>query len=179
MRIAIATPLYPPDTAPAALYAKELAERLSNSHTVSLVVYGHLPEPIEGVHIVSIKKRLPLPLRLLAYTSSLLTETRRTDVLYVINGASVELPLLLVSRLSRTPFIFIAADADAFARADNSRALRFLQRKAMRRSSAFIETLPMPRPEILPLEARPVEALATYERSWQEHLALLTTTYGK
>jgi len=163
MRIAIATPLYPPDTAPAALYAKELAERLSRTDEVSVVVYGYLPEPIEGIRIVSVTKRLPLPVRLTAYTISLFKEVRLADVVYVINGASVELPLMIVSFLTRTPFLFIAADTDAFARAERSKVLRFLQTRAVQKSRAHISSLPLPRPEILPLDAPPTEALALYE----------------
>lgn len=179
MRIAIATPLYPPDTAPAALYAKELAERLSRTQSVCVVAYGYLPEPIEGVRIVSVTKRLPLPIRLAAYTISLFKEVRRADVVYVINGASVELPLMIVSLVARTPSLFIAADTSAFVRSERSKVLSFLQTRAVQKSRAHITSLPLPRPEILPLEALPTGALAAYEESWSEHLSLLTNSHGK
>jgi len=179
MRIAIATPLYPPDTAPAAHYAKELAERLSHTHSVCVVAYSYLPEPIEGVRIVSVTKRLPLLLRLITYTASLFKAAQGSDVVYVINGASVELPLIVVSYITRTPFVYISADTTAALRAGQSKALHFLQTKSVQRSRMHVTSLPLARPEILPLEAPPTDALAAYESSWEAHLALVTHTYGK
>ncbi len=109
MKILILSPLFPPDTGAPASYVKELAARLQNSHEVSLLVYGYLPEVVEGVNIVSIDKRTFLPVRLFSYTKSMWRHAS-PDSMLVNNAPSIELPLLLISLFRNIPFVLIESD---------------------------------------------------------------------
>jgi hypothetical protein len=71
MRILLASPLYPPDIAEPAPYVKELALRLSASHSVTVLTYGKHPETIERVRMHSVDKSTPRLVRLKAYTRAL------------------------------------------------------------------------------------------------------------
>ena len=82
MRILIATPLFPPDTAPAAVYAKELAARLSGLHEVSVVAYSYIPEQVPGAQIHAVSKRQPVPIRITAFMAALFQKARHADILF-------------------------------------------------------------------------------------------------
>lgn len=171
MKLVVATPLYPPDVGGAACYAKELVTRLATHHQVTLVTYGHIPENVEGVRVVAVDRARPLPLRLLAYTLTLLTATRGADALYVENGPSVELPALVASYLMRIPSIFHHGDEGAAKASAASGGLRGHLFRAMRkRAVATIDRNPLTRPEILPFSPYPEEAFKVYEGSWSHHL---------
>ena len=175
MRIAIATPLFPPDTAPAASYAKEVASRLKAENEVSVVLYGRLPEAVPGVSLHAVDKQQPLFLRIPSFAAALYFEARSADVIYALNGASVELPLLLVSLVSRTPIVYgISDEAAAAARGPVANALKHAAQKV---SACTITAMPLQRPEIHPLEDTPHEAFEEYEKSWQTHLAALTNAF--
>ena len=178
MRIILATPLYPPDVAQPAPYVKELATRLREVHTVTVVAYGHLPEKIDGVHIVVVSKNRPLPLRLLAYTAALWRAALGADVIYAQNGASVELPAGLVALMSRRPLILCFGDVPAHARAAKSYYLTTVERFALNRSRAAVRNIPLARPEILPFEPMPEAQLQAYERSWNSHLKSLESLFA-
>lgn len=165
MRIVIATPLYPPEIADAAAYTKELARRLVVAHTVTVVAYTHLPEHVPGVTVITVDKRRSRLSRLLAFRAALARALKDADALIAVNGASVELPLLFTKRPHT---IFWVADKAAHARAG------VLERLASGRAHTVVHDLPLPRPEILPLEPEPREALAAYEQSWESHLKSLT-----
>lgn len=177
MKIVLATPLFPPEIAEPAPYVKELAKRLGALHEVTVVAYAWLPEEVHGAHVIGINKRRPLPLRLLAFARTLLRSVRQADVVYAMNGASVELPALLVSYVCRTPFVFALADRAAHERAAQGGALGLLERKAFARAKRLMRDLPPPRPEILPLEPRPTEALAAYDAAWVAHERTLLDTF--
>lgn len=171
MRIVIATPLYPPDIAPQASYVKELAQRLGTKHQVTIVAYGSYPEAVSGVRIVSVSKRQPRPLRLLAFLWTLYRETRNAEVLYAENGPSVELPVGLLARLIRVKLVVHLGDQPAHTRA--ARLEQFMTSRA----SSIVSDSPLPRPEVLPFTPYPAEALRTYESSWQTHLIMLTSIF--
>lgn len=173
MKIVLATPLYPPDIAPPAPYAKELAKRLADRHEVVVVAYGRLPERVEGVRIAAVDKRRPLPLRLVQYFFALRSAAKNADVLYIQNGPSVELPAGLLAYLTGIPLVMHIADLSAHRHAESSFWLSRIERFALRRAQATLTDSPLPRPEILPFEPRPTEALAAYEASWVAHLQKL------
>lgn len=177
MKIVVATPLYPPDIAAPAPYVKELAGRLGGRHAITVVAYTRLPEQVPGVRIISVSKEQPLVLRLLDYTIALARAMRGTDIVYAMNGASVELPIILVSLGMRKPLIIGTADTAAHVRAQKSLVLRLLEQLASWRARTVLTALPKPRPEIMPLEPYPTEAFAAYERSWVEHLAELENAF--
>ena len=172
MRIVLVTPLYPPDTASTALYVKELARRLSSAHEVTIVAYAHIPEPVKNVEIVAVPKRQPLTSRLSAFIKVLRQASQNSDVVYAINGASVELPLLFVD----TPFVFALNDTKAHARAERSFLLGTLERAVSARAQSIVRDFPIERPEILPLEEAPSEE--EYEKTWNTHLTLLNETFA-
>ena len=173
MKIVLATPLYPPDIAPPAPYVKELAKRLAGSHQVTIVTYGTLPEQVAGVHITAIPKSQMLPVRLTKYTWELLQEARRADAVYAQNGASVELPLLLISFFTATPIVLCFGDVAAHERIKSHPILRFIEHVTQARAKQVVSTLPPPRPVILPLEPRPEQELLAYEMSWRNHIEKL------
>lgn len=178
MRIAIATPLYPPEIAAPAPYIKELAKRLAGRHEVTIVAYGRLPEQVPGVHIMTVDKRQPLLSRLIAYTRALRQVARRADIIYAVNGASVELPVVLATLSSPRSFVLGIADPVAREHAKQSWALHAIDRIAAQHSRAVIEHMPLPRPEINPLTGVPKEAFDAYEDSWQAHLEELETQFA-
>lgn len=175
MQVTIATPLFPPDIGSAATYAKELARRLAEHHEVTVVAYGRLPEPVEGVCVIGVDKRLPLPLRLLRFATALFRATRTADVVYVLNGASAELPATFVLRLRGVPYLACVADHGAHQHAARSWARRAIERTWLQHAKDCVTELPATRPEILPFVPYPQAALAEYERTWTAHLAELTT----
>jgi len=194
MRILIATPLYPPDIAPLAVYVKELATRLSAEFDITILAYAHTPEKIDDVRIVAVKKNTVLPFRLFAFTRALWKEARNADLVFIQNGASVELPGIIVSLLVRTPFIVHFGDTTAIASAQKRRRFKTTAELIQRRSthcifgmesamvSAFpqkttVVPLPHTRPEILPFAAYPTEAVKAYESSWTQYITTLCTLF--
>ena len=177
MRIVLATPLYPPDVDAVALYVKELAGRLAALHSVTVVCFTRLPEEVAGVRIIAVDKRQTLPFRLFSYARALARAAKSADVIYAINGASVELPLLLVSLLRHVPIIFCIADVSAHQHAERSLFFKMLERAVRVRSRSVVTDLPLARPEILPLEQEPKAAFAEYEDSWGTHMSRLSSLF--
>jgi hypothetical protein len=173
MKIAIATHLYPPDIAQPAPYVKELAQRLSREHGVTIVSMGHLPEIVEGAKHVPVSKSDTLPFRLMNATKAVLGAARNNDVLIVENGASIALPSLLASLLHRTPILFHEGDTHAAYLARQSSLLRIIDTLMKRRALHVIRHIPLRKPEVLPFDTVAQEDAATYEQSWTDHIDLL------
>lgn len=170
MRIVITTPLYPPEVAYIASYAKELARRLSKNHNVTVLAYAHIPEKIDSVQLITVNKRQPRLTRLWSFWRAFVRVTKDSDAVIVLNGASVELPLLLSIQLP--PTLFIIADK---ATHEHS---RFIERFARARAHVTIENTPTQKPEILPLEPSPADALAEWENQWHEHIQTLEKIFA-
>lgn len=179
MKIVIATPLYPPDVAEPAPYVKNLAGRLEDGHDVTIVLYGRLPETVPGVSFVSVNKQDLLPIRLARYLVALYRATRKADVLYVMNGPSVELIAGILTIFTRTPMFVHLGDDDANKWIERKPLLRFIKQFVIKRASARIDTLPPQQPEILPFGEYPVAAFATYEQTWNAHIEELETLFQK
>lgn len=175
MRILIATPLYPPDIAPSAPYVKELASRLSNHHDVTVLAYGHIPEHIQKVRIITVSKRAPLLTRILHFTKALLQNAYRADILIIENGPSVEFSFLLTGLFIRRRKIFSMSDVVAESRARCSFLHDIPHRLAQRLAHVVIvaTALPLPRPEIHPFKPYPQEDFDAYEASWKKHIMLI------
>lgn len=165
MKIVLASALFPPDIAAPAPYVKELARRLAQKHEVTAVIYGSFPEQVEGARILAVSKRRPLPLRLISFTLALWRAARRADILYIENGASVELPAILVKWFVRTPLVVHFGDPAA--------KKYFYQKLLLRRAAGTVIESPPERPEILPFAPRPEAALVAYEQSWGGHIRML------
>jgi len=178
MRIVLATPLYPPEIAEPAPYIKELAKHLARLHDVTIVAYARLPEKVPGVSIISVDKRQPLLLRLFSYFFALLRAARGANIIYVMNGASVELPAALVALFTGRPLVFHVGDTVAHERAKQSRMLQFIERFAFSCAKCVLNDSPDARPEIIPLEPFPAEKMTAYEQSWDAHLRVLDETFN-
>lgn len=197
MKVLIVTPLYPPDIAGPAPYVKELAKRLSPSHEVTILAYGHLPEEVAGVRIVTIEKRDPGHIRLIRFTRALLRLMKQADVILLENGPSVELPLFWARILHSSKVILHLYDENALAHAVRSLWHRFLLNLAVLSADrviahstespattrlislkqGFVRDIPrpLPRPEILPFAPRVESDWNEYEASWVLHQEALHT----
>ena len=178
MKIVIATPLFPPDTGALAAYVKELARRLAQTHAVTIILYGRLPEQVEGVRFVCMDKRRPLPVRIVHFFFALRRAVRDADILFAENGSSTELPAALVVLVSGTPLVLHMGDPAAREYAHRRFTRRVIERFAMRCAREVIFENPMPKPEILPFEPKPEKELGTYERSWNAHMEKLENVFN-
>jgi hypothetical protein len=177
MRILIATALYPPDTAEPAPYAKELAGRLADQHSVSVLLYGRLPEHVQNVTCTCVDKRLSRIARIAAFTTSLFRLSNDVDIVHVENGPSVEVPVLIWSLCTQRPYVLHVGDSAAHTRAQSRTVLRYLEKLTQRRALRVVHTAPIPKPEILPFAPRPEAELEHYEEWWLQHLAELEDLY--
>ena len=199
MRILLVTPLYPPDIAGPALYVKELAARLDGAHTVTILAYSHIPEMVSGVAIVTVEKRFPTLIRMSIFAWKLRTLLKETDVVYVQNGPSVEVPFAFISLFSHVPSILRLGDMIALTHAAQNTLFRMILMTAMRRIHLLIipENIPPEveaitltpslsqkcvhiqnpnvRPEIHPFHEYPQSAFLAYEASWGKHIDSLIT----
>lgn len=178
MKIVIASPFYPPDTEDTAVYTKKLSERLVLLHDVTVVAYSRLPEETNGVKIFFVNKRWPLFFRLIAFTIVLFRVVRKADILYVENGASVELPVGVVAMLTRCPFFIHIGDTRAKTRVLENFFLKKIRRFVKNRSVCEITDIPFHCPEILPFGLPPTEEQAKYEDSWEDHIKKLTEIFN-
>lgn len=175
MQILILAPLFPPDVGGAAEYVKELAQRLS-SHTVTVLIYGHLPESIANVHIVTVDKRASLPIRLLRYTVALYNHSKNTDLVIINNGPSTELPVLLIAIFRPLQLCLCESDSVA-AKASLIGGYGILHRSIIQRAKIIL-SFPTDelyrRQEILPFGSSNEESEEEREAWWQMHLEKIT-----
>lgn len=200
MKILIVTPLYPPDIKEPAPYVKELADRLSLTHAVTVLAFNHIPERVTGVEIVSVEKSDVLPIRLFRFLRALARTSRDVDIVYVQNGPSVELPVLLFSFFNPKPLYVRLGDEVALEHSEATPLLRALLHALVRRATGIVVhpessmvsaffmkhvpqarihamKRPLMRPEILPFVPHPDEAFGAYEASWTEHTEKLNTLF--
>lgn len=117
MRVLIVTPLYPPDLGDLASYVRTFATELHKTDDVAIATYGELPEAISGIPISATSKRLPTLVRLSLFTVRLWKQSKKMDVLYVADGASIGLPAVLVSFFRRIPLIRFVIQDETWERA--------------------------------------------------------------
>ncbi len=117
MKIVLATPLYPPEIGGPATYIKELAYKLKDEHTLTIIAYASTSERIEGTTLITVSKRRRLPIRLAKFTWVLLKAARSADVIYVQNAVAAGLPAAIVGMLTRTPVILKFVGDEAWERA--------------------------------------------------------------
>lgn len=170
MKIVVATPLYPPDIADPAPYAKELTKRLSREHEVVVVTYGRIPEEVPGVTIRATDKRLPMPLRVAGFTLSLFRALRGADIVCIQSGASAELPALLALPFFRVRIYF----RQSVEPETRSPARAWLRRTVSSWATRVESGTELTRPEILPFAPRPDAALHAWESAWEKHIGTIT-----
>ncbi len=176
MKILILSPLFPPDVGAPAPYVKALMCCLKG-HTVTGLIYGYLPESVEGVSITAIDKRTWVVRRLIAYTKALVQARRDVDLIILNNAPSVELPMLLVSLCSQNTIVL--CESDPLAIKSSSKGFYKLLHALLVRRSKKIITLPnetiYTAPEQLPFNT--VDTLVTdiQNKWWHDHINELTT----
>ena len=176
MRILILSSLFPPDPGDTAHYVKELVKRL-NEHSVTLLHYGNLPETVPNVKVVSISKRLPVFVRLFSYTKSLLIHSAQADVIIVNNAPGTELPALLISFLTKKPFVICVSDLQIFLR--KSIWYQSVHRSFARRAKKLV-TLPAESSawktaEWLPYQTSIPDSDVPQDTWWKKHITQLLT----
>lgn len=173
MNILILSPLFPPDIGDPAPYVKNLSKRLSENHTVSILLYGYLPEGVPAkVHCVD--KRKPQVLRLFSYTKKLFALAKRTDLIIINNGPSTELPVFLFSLLYSKPLIY--CESDHLASKNSASLKKLLSNQIKKRSKKHIilpETGEYITPEILPFTEK--SQTSEYKTWWAKHCLEITT----
>lgn len=187
MKIAIVSALFPPDIAVPAAYVKELATRLTQEHTITVLLYNHLPEHIDEVQYVVIEKSKATIIRIVKFTRALWKIAQGNDVVLVQNGAATELPLILVSLFIHKKLILVVSDPKAIAVHNSNWLLRSIYTLASlcaykiiisgctEKTSSKMYQVPFPKekPEILPFGPYPTDATAEYMALWEKHYRIL------
>lgn len=93
IKLLVATGLYPPDIGGPATYSRMIEEKLPAHNIVVSIV------PFRQV------RYLPKILRHIAYAWILLKQTKNVDCIYALDPVSVGLPALVVSLITRKPFM--------------------------------------------------------------------------
>lgn len=172
MKIVIATPLYPPEIGKTAAYTKELAKRLSENNEVTIITYGNLPEEIDGVTIIPVNKNLPLLQRLTLFTYQLIKHRKQADIIYAENGSSVELPVGIVTLLTKKSLILHIGDIAAVKHA-------LIRNFVERLSKEVVTDITQEKPEILPFDEVTEEENKKYKESWKNHISILQKLFKK
>lgn len=103
MRILIATGIYPPDAGgPASLTESLLRHWTALGHAVHVVSYGDTPDQS---NITRISRRMPLPLRYVAFAYRVWRQAKHADVLLVQGAVSEGLPATIAASLRRIPTV--------------------------------------------------------------------------
>jgi glycosyltransferase involved in cell wall biosynthesis len=117
MKIVVATPIYPPEIGGPATYTKELCDRLHGEHELIVVTYTDNREVFPGTKLLAVSKRRPLPVRLVKYFWAIWHAAKGADVIYVQNAMAAGLPVALVAKLRRKPFVLKFVGDEAWERA--------------------------------------------------------------
>jgi glycosyltransferase involved in cell wall biosynthesis len=121
MKIVLATPVYPPEIGGPATYTKEIAARLRDDHALSIIAFADDADVIPGIPLVTVSKRMALPLRLALFTVKLIALARKADVIYVQNAVAAGLPAMIASMITRTPYVVKFVGDEAWERARQAR----------------------------------------------------------
>lgn len=176
MKILILSSLFPPDVGAPAPYAKELMSRLKG-HTVTGLIYGYLPESVQGVHITAVDKRTWIVRRLFLFTTALMQARKETDLIILNNAPSVELPMLLVSFFTKNTIVL--CESDPLARQASKKGLYKLLHTLLVRRCKKVVVSPKEAhyttPEQLPFVEIDPKLMHTLNDWWNTHLQELTT----
>jgi hypothetical protein len=176
MRITILTPLFPPDTGAPAPYTKLLAKKLT-AHTVTLIIYGRLPESVPAVKMITLAKHRTKVSLLGKSLQALFTASKESDLILINNGPSSELPALLFSYLSQTPIKLCLSDPLA-AQASQRGWYKLIHSLLLKRVHSVIQLpaaeqyLPA---EILPFTKPDKAAASRQQHWWAQHLQEIIT----
>ncbi len=172
MRLTVVTPLFPPDVHDVASYHKDLITRLGTEHTVTVALFGHLPEQVHNVLFITIDKRAGTLTRLWQMFRALLSVRKTTDWFIVTNGPSTELAALALSFFTTKPILLLSSDTITHTGlyASIHSWLRYRAQGTVTLTGAFGQLL---RPEIHPLIPQPAQTEIRYEAAWTNHIATI------
>lgn len=171
MKIIITAPLFPPEITIGSIYIKKLAQTLKEvDFKIQVLTYSIFPEKINGVKITKVNKQLPLPIRLIVFTFKLWKLARKNDVIFSQNGASVEFPIFLMSKLIKKPYIIYISDKKAFNYTKDKILLNYIQRKTFKKAFQIIKDIPDPKPEVTPFDNKIKDKINLYKNSWEKHI---------
>lgn len=171
MRLTVVTPLFPPDVAAPAVYAKKLCTELAIAgHEVTCLHFGRLPEAVAGVAFISCDKEQSRLRRVSRLHRELATLAKSSDALIVLNGPSVELPALLLTRQHHIPTVLVINDQEAVVR--NTGLVANLHRRINRAATAIITppSIVLTKPERHPLVSESETAYQAYQAAWPDHI---------
>jgi hypothetical protein len=177
MRILILSPLFPPDPGDQAVYVKELAEHLSEKDT-SLLIYGYLPEKLEGtVAITAVDKRRPLLWRLTTYTILLYKKAKEVDLIIINNAPSTEVPALLVSFFYSKKMLLCESDplAAVAAKSGFYKAIHTLMVRRCHKIITLPEKSVYEKQELLPFSTLDPDQTNKRAAWWTTHLNEITS----
>ncbi len=132
MKILIATPIYPPEIGGPATYTKELCERLHDKHQITVVAFTDNQEAFPQTKLISVRKRSPMPIRLLRFFFRIITEGKNMNVIYVQNAMAAGLPVALASKIIGVPFVLKFVGDEAWERASQ-------EKRTKKRLEEFLE----------------------------------------
>lgn len=121
MQIVLATPVYPPEIGGPATYTKELCERLSDTHHLTVVALSDEGREFPRTKLIKISKQQNLSIRLWKFFTALYTSSKEADLIYVQNAMAAGLPTALVSIFTGIPFILKFVGDEAWERATQSK----------------------------------------------------------
>ena len=121
MKIALATPIYPPEIGGPVAYVEELCKRISERHEITVVAYTDVKTPIKNTRLISVSKRQPLPIRLTKFFLKIYQVSKKVDVIYVQNPMAAGLPVYLATLITQKPFVVKFVGDEAWERARQNR----------------------------------------------------------
>lgn len=177
MSILLITPLFPPDVSKQALYAKTLLRHIAPNYPnqqITCLHYGQYPESVDGVKFISIKKDTSSVHRILNLTKYLFA-LRHHDKIIILNGPSVELPVLFIMPFLTTTRIYIKSDHDA------TQTSNLLYKWLQRFMSFGSHTITPQTDDLLPPIIHPLQHKTDntklFFNHWQSHLKEIETLW--
>lgn len=171
MKILILTPLFPPDVGDPAHYVKELCTRLAHNGP-TLLMYGYLPEAVDGVTMITVDKRQPLWKRLFSYSIALFKVSKDTDCIFINNAPSTELPALIISFFRKRKMILCESDSLAITAAESGlyKIVNYLLKKRCKKIITLPSESVYKKPEILPFSTIEENVIKSHEDWWDAHV---------
>ncbi len=171
MRITIIASLFPPDIGSPAPYVKNLIKKLPHQQ-VTLILYGHLPEDVPNISYTKIDKRNSKIILFILAIKEIIKASKNSDIIFVNNGPSTELPILICSFFTNKPIVLCISDPLAL-KASFSGLYGLLHKLCLKRMTGIIK-LPEDSKLYLPIEKLPfIEIDSNLEiaqkKWWKEH----------
>jgi hypothetical protein len=133
---------------------------------MSVLLFGEHPERAGNTTFYSIPKKNRSLKRLLAFFITLRKLARQVDIIFAESGLSVDVPILALSLVTRTPIVRHRADKH---QKHTGLLYKIVQRVLTARIPLYIEETPLSRPETFPFAQKPTQEIQDFESSWTAH----------